>query len=366
MGWISDPRTYTLDELKDLEIGQTTREEGGCCPKGIGDWWGDCNWAGLNHPYNGEFEAISGSRCRFCNWGKGKECGDPDGMWEGGKPVIRRKAFRGDEWACCRSNARGQNTNWRDGNNTCSFLSRNPNSLECRGHFTNHCSVSDRIVSDNDCRLLQNSSRETHTNLMRTYCNSSDERAQSSACREWCPGNEPTKNCQRVSTIDNCKIYGIESNCSAQKVDEIINKCKSLGIMDNLGNKSWTCSLEGIKELQDECKKYNLSDANCIPTKVEAAQQLAEMIKQGEKLSEQIKKADCEKIKTLKKAIGPPQYPDDKINCDGIGVTPSGASEDNKLNKDKESNNMLTIIISSIVVCILLFGISSILGIIII
>lgn len=270
----------SLDSLKELDVGGTKQPPIYCGPD-IGGTQAGSNYAWYSnrgyHPNNGEFEHGGlGDFCWMCWDNYGKECNNGGGI--GGKrALVKRIAFKGDRTACCLANTERSDQQYINGDYTCSKEDRNPNSAGCQGIYSTYCQTGDRIVTDQKCKNLKNSSFTVHGNMMETYCNKDNKNALNSECILWCDSNKTR--CNKLNIMKECVKYKMcdslesckESECTALGIEEVKNKCKKYGLESEQGMRLYGCSDEGITIFEKECIDNNITLDACTPIELQNA-----------------------------------------------------------------------------------------------
>lgn len=277
MGWKSDPYKYSVDELKELNIGDTKQQDQGCAYY-LYDEEYDSKWAGFGWPDNGEFEwGGLGDGCAYCSWGRGKVCEGHDGFGGGGKPRVKRIAFKGDPTACCLANNIRNNQTYIVDGKTCDSRYRKPDSSECIRIMNEQC-ANDNIINKTEC--INWAYADGKNRLMKEYCNDSTENSRKEKCINWCKQN--STECTLLNTINDCVKYGLcdsvenctTSKCSQKKSMDIQTKCKKYGLESEQGLRLGGCSKKAIEDFEEQCEKYDIDLDICAFTALENAKTL--------------------------------------------------------------------------------------------
>jgi hypothetical protein len=285
-GWISNPRQFTLDELKKLDLGETKMLNQGCAPQTEDEKMSKI--AGFGWPDNGEFEwGGRGDRCEHCNYidqngqaGYGKECWGDQSIINGGRPMVKRKAFLADTTQCCLENAKlGPDTVYTLDGKTCAPKSRNPASDMCQLTYRTSCADAN-IVNNDSCKALVSSNKTLHRELMLKYCNKNLTTANNVECANYCRDTNVgitgiSSDCKKLALSKNCKQYSIPENdidCTETKVLNLEKECRNLSILlNNLGSTDLvSCNEKSVADTKKECASLEIPIQVCSPAKIEA------------------------------------------------------------------------------------------------
>lgn len=346
------PKSMSVEDLKDLRIGESKQQETGCGGQGnpTGDLWN----AGFRYPLNGEFDwdwDDYGEWCWTCEGNWGYQCDDagPGGR-RGRRMKIKRKEFKGDKLECCLQNTKTPGSAKLYGGNTCAPEHRDPSKQDCNIELDNYCKSDSRIVGDDRCYALQNSNTTLFNKLMKAHCNWSDENAKQDKCIDWCKTN--STDCDRLNLLNDCKIYGLTDNqCSKQNVIDIKNKCKVYGILSEQGFQkgSYQCTPASISTIETDCKKYNLS--SCTVDGIDQAQILQSQEEQSKKALEESKKQFETTQTALQKVI---ELPSTKVP--EVSTTIKPYIQETIVQQTPKQIDYTIYIIIGIVLCLLLFS----------
>lgn len=284
------PYKFTLDDLKDLDIDKEKEMPRGCAPDAAGaEGW--LKKRGFDWPQNEEFEFSGlGSGCGLCSdidGGYGCECSGGNAV-VGKRGKIKRRQFKGNHKECCLANMESKGKTKIVGNFTCDPLYVNPGSTECGNYYIDYCKQSDNLFNSN-CQALKNSNESLYNNLMGEKCNTT-ENYKSSTCLNWCTNNSTS--CTMLNNSNRCAEFQItDPECTEEKVNDTINQCKKYKIIQsdvgNLGE--YSCNLNAIKTLEDECKQYNIDLDSCSPAALEQAKNRDELAQSREQNAQQFK-----------------------------------------------------------------------------
>jgi hypothetical protein len=267
------PSNFTLNELKDLRIGDTKQMDKGCGPAIDGPSAGDCqDWLrqkGFGWPENDEFEwGGTGDNCNLCSFEYGCECNTWGQNVTGKRGKVKRKSFKGDPSECCLANMERKDGNKTVGNFTCDPKYRDPNSTDCTNIYADYCKQGDRMMTDTKCQYLAQSNSTLYNSLMKEKCNT-DQYYQHSTCINWCANN--STECSKLNTFQDCKKLGISiGECTPQKILDVKADCEKYGIRSQQGLAIYQCSPAGIDALLAECRTNNVMDT-CSPTSIQDA-----------------------------------------------------------------------------------------------
>lgn len=281
MGWSSDPYHFSLEDLKELPVGERKVQGKGCAAPFHTDFEGS-RWAGFGFPGNEEFEwGGRGDGCQYCSWGRGKECGGCcDSIDGGGRPTVKRRAFLADTTKCCLENAKlGPNTVYLIDGKTCAPDSRNPASDICQLPYRTSCADAN-IVNNASCKALVSSNKTLHRELMLKYCNKNLTTANNVECANYCRDTNVgitgiSSDCKKLALSRNCKKYGIpetDISCTETNVRELETNCSKLGIIvSNLGSTNLvSCNEKTVKDTIQDCIDMKIPTFECTPAKVDA------------------------------------------------------------------------------------------------
>lgn len=306
--WKSNPYTFSLDDLRELDIGGTKEQTGGC-DYYLADWKKNFEWANGGKklwPDNGEFDwgNSPGSYCTYCASEGGKEC--DNGLTNGGRPVVKRVAFKGDPTKCCLANNVRQNQTYFVDGKTCDPRYRKPDSTDCIGAMNNYC-AGENIITKPEC--INWAYADGKNRLMKAFCNSSIENSRKDKCVEWCKQN--STDCTVLNTTEDCIKYGLcdsianctANTCSQQKVIDIKTKCKKYGLESEQGLRLGGCSTKGVAAFEKECADYEVDLDSCAFTSLESKKTLK---LQAETAA--ASKAELEKTRNaISKSLGLPE-----------------------------------------------------------
>jgi hypothetical protein len=133
--------------------------------------------------------------------------------------------------------------------------------------------LDDANVFNQECTKRTDGS---YNDKVREFCNRNDENAMSSGCINWCKNNSTS--CTRYNDLTDCKTFGITvPDCTRAKIDETQTLCKKYKIIQSdIGNTGvYPCNVNSIKELEKECKEYDVSLNSCSPDSLENAKDTA-------------------------------------------------------------------------------------------
>lgn len=228
-------RAFTLDELKDLKVGETKEMGKGCGPAVSGTQGGSCYsrlvGRGFSYPANGEFNwGGMGSTCAMCSEvTKGYGCDNCTGSNAiiGRRGTVKRISYLGDKAKCCYSG-----TQVVDGKTCDPKYVNQYATTDCDEAMIAHC-VGDNI-ENNKCRQwistsLDNKRSTPNTNL-KTYCSQGKNYAKA-VCQEWV---DKTKNISGFegesdqSIIAYCTNNPTDANCTCMKPPSNVSKIEEL------------------------------------------------------------------------------------------------------------------------------------------
>jgi hypothetical protein len=361
--WSQKPTSFSLDDLKDLNIDESKEQKTGC--GGFpGNTTGDLWDAGFRYPLNGEFDWDKdlGGECWTCTNNWGEECFDAGAGGRGGRRgKIKRTAFKGEKLSCCVNNIKNPGDHKIEGDYTCDPNYRKPTSEDCNLEINKFCGDYNRIINDDRCYALQNSHPQLFNALMKAHCNWSDDNAKGDKCIDWCRNN--STDCSRLNTMNDCATYELKGDkCNAQAVLDIKNKCKTTGILSEQGLQkgSYQCTPAGIDQLEKDCKKYKMS--SCTVDGIDQAQ----ITKQQKELSDKALKASKKQFEYTQKALAQvidlPTAPTglSKTASKKKPITPSKISSKIPSKTAPQSDNSTTyIIIFIVILCLLVLSSSS-------
>ncbi|MEO0236621.1 MAG: DUF4064 domain-containing protein [candidate division WOR-3 bacterium] len=193
-------RTFTLDELKDLAIGERREMPKGCGPNVDGMHAGSCysrlTERGFGFPNNGEFAwGGTGSACNMCSCIiKGYGCDNCTGSSSitGRRGTVKRIAFNAKPEDCCKQQ-----------NNIINGQTCNPKYIKgyqddsCDSYMSNYCTGNN--LSTPECQKWVNAAldrgRTTPNYAMKEYC-AQGQNFQNQVCQQWC---DKTKNIPSMS-----------------------------------------------------------------------------------------------------------------------------------------------------------------------
>lgn len=133
--------------------------------------------------------------------------------------------------------------------------------------------LDDANIFNEECTKRKDGS---YNDKVREFCNRNDENAMSSGCINWCKSNSTS--CTRYYDLTDCKKYGITvPDCTRAKIDETQTSCgKYKIIQSDIGNTGiYPCNVNYIKELEKECKEYDVSLSSCSPDSLDKAKDRA-------------------------------------------------------------------------------------------
>lgn len=294
----STPYTFSLDELKDVALNGKLQQDAGC-DYYLANWKYNFKWAngGKNlWPDNGEFDWYDslGDGCSYCASEGGKEC--TGGLAAGGRPQIKRIAFKGDPQKCVLANYQRKNQTYIIDGKTCDPKYRDPGNAEWKNVMTEYCSTDDNLVTKNECINMGNS--ELKDSLMKEYCNKSNSNALQSACVNWCDSNRTL--CTRYTLLDDCVKVGLcdkmenckESACTQSKVTNLKQKCVKYGLKSEQGLVLGACTPKGVSDFESKCADFDLELDSCNQTELQNKETLAlqrEALDTGKKNYEETK-----------------------------------------------------------------------------
>lgn len=294
------PYKFSLDELKDLKVGDSKQMEKGC---GYGDFdvtnEGNLKEKGFGWPENGEFEfGGRGDYCNLCDGEYGCECNDTNHV-PGKRGKVKRRLFKADSKDCCLANMESKDKTKTIGNYTCDPLYRNPGGTECGNYYRDYCKESNNLFNPN-CQALKNTNSSLYNQLMTEKCNTA-EHYKSSMCMNWCTTNSDS--CTMLKTFDKCAQFKItDPDCTEQKVGEVQNLCKKYKIIESdVGDTGfYPCNLNGIKLLEDDCKNVGMKLDSCSPTALDLEKNRLELEKSRIQNAKQFEKTE----KTISQVLG--------------------------------------------------------------
>lgn len=333
------PYKFTLDDLKDIDVGGFKEMPRGCAPDAGAEGW--LKRRGFDWPQNEEFEFGGlGNECGLCSEvdsGYGCECSGGNAI-SGKRGKVKRRQFKADPKACCLANMESKDKTKTIGDYTCDPLYRNPGGTECGNYYRDYCKESNNLFNPK-CQALKNTNSSIYNQLMTAKCNTK-EHYKSPLCMDWCTTNN--ESCTMLNTSNRCAQFQItDPDCTQQKINDTINTCKKYKIIQsdvgNLGE--YGCNLNAIKTLEDECKQYNINLDSCSPVALEQAKNRDELAKSREQNAQQFSAAQ----QNINKVLGIDESP---------STTPPPTS--------KEDYTMY--IIAIILVCIFILSSSSIIS----
>jgi hypothetical protein len=161
------------------------------------------------------------------------------------------------------------------GDKTCAPEHRDPERDTCKGIIRPFCEEGNKIVTDNNCKLLETSNNTMYSELMKSFCNKNANITHPD-CINWCKENQ-TK-CTTLSTANECIKYGIcdtpgecatNQNCTPAEINSIQAECAKYRItMSSTGLELYNCSRKGIDDLLTDCRENNIDASICTPQKL--------------------------------------------------------------------------------------------------
>jgi hypothetical protein len=129
--------------------------------------------------------------------------------------------------------------------------------------------LDDTNLFHEECKFRTDSSYKTK---LQEFCNRNDTNALSSGCINWCRSNSTS--CTRYNDLTDCTKYGITvGDCNRSKIDQTQTLCGKYKIIqsDVGGTGIYPCNINSIKELEKECKDYDINLDSCSPDSLENA-----------------------------------------------------------------------------------------------
>ena len=296
------PYKFSLDELKDLKVGEQKEMPKGCGVIHASFHNSSLSEQGMGWPDNGEFDwGDWGSSCGMASDKWGCEY-FPIGRVSGQRGKVKRVAYNGDPLRCCLANSSASGTTKVIDNKTCDpdkYL--NPSSYECNSLINSHCSSGENIKAQ-ECQNMSRTNSTLYNQLMSNYCNSDKTTAKSDLCASWCSTN--SSKCVLSNLMKACASKGLSEDCAQTDIDNMTSKCVKYGMLTELGTVigDYPCTADGITKLEQDCSLYGLASGSCSSNGVNTAMQNAFAAKQNQltrdQASEEYKKTQ-EAIKQM-------------------------------------------------------------------
>lgn len=363
------PRKFTLDELKNLQIGETTQMTDGCGPLGVeSDTKARLVERGFGWPNNTEFDwGGPGNDCQMCSsvpYGYG--CSDCPTSVIGKRGKVKRIAFNGNTLKCCTT----PNDKWWDGSGTtpldtdktCHPDSKNYEKTYCDATMQTYCAQGNNAgtpICGNWARISAGKGRNVATQIMDNYC-SQGANFKNQACQNWVKAvqAQPTlKYDADNATLAFCRNNPTDPQCKCLSPPENITKLEEIMTTNKV------CWYSPCKNLSDQYLTMKDKEVQATGCSAVVCQ-----INSGD-----IDVAGSQQTKTMiENKCGPGSLKDGSGGSTPSGSTPSGSSpSDSSDNTNKppeeESNNKTMIYVgggaafisysSSMCICLIMIAV---------
>jgi len=225
-------RTFTLEELSTLKIGELGRDTGGCTANNVFLSGKTSDFVNLVYPQNAEFYVDhTGPSCSACSLKNGCRCNSGNAGHSG---RIYRKEYRADPYKCCLGMGTGSNKNLLDGV-TCDPKYLRFDTTDCDENMNKACGT---IKTNERCTswMKQAAARGNQqiNETMRKHCSIGDNYS-SVECQNWVSAvhNSKDPNVGKLADkllIDYCKLYNEDQRCKCVNLDssKLPEKLKNL------------------------------------------------------------------------------------------------------------------------------------------
>lgn len=246
-------RTFTLDELKDLKIGEKKEMGKGCGPRVSGTQGGSCYAQlvkrGFGWPKNGEFNwGGMGRTCNMCsNVSKGYGCDNCSGSKAigGNRGTVTRIAYLGDQNQCC------QQQKVIIGDKTCDpkYIDQYKTDV-CDVYMKDYC-VGD-VLSKDECQkwihTALDNNRSTPNVPLKTYCSTGSNFA-TPTCQKWC---DKVKNIPSMAGECDQAVEGYCKNNTTDPLCTCMHPPENVSKAEGLISSSKVCWYRPCKELTND------------------------------------------------------------------------------------------------------------------